>query len=307
MPTTTTETPATRQTALARVHLALIAVQAMFASLSIAGKLALQDMAPRALIAVRAPAAALILFGLRALIGPVERVPPRDLVVLAVLALFGIIINQILFVEGLARTTATNAIVLNATIPVFTTGVAIALRREQATLLRLIGLGVAFAGALVVASGGAGGRFSLDATHLTGSALLLANSLSFAIYLVLSRPILQRYKTITVISWVMTFGALGVLPFGAHLFVAAAPHVTQTGWLAVLWIVVFPTVGTYFLNAYALRRAPASLVAIYIYLQPILGAGMAAVVLGERPHLSTLTGGLLIAAGIALVTRAAKR
>jgi drug/metabolite transporter (DMT)-like permease len=288
---------------LVRVHLALIAVQAMFASLSIAGKLALADLAPRALVAVRAPTAALILVAVRLFVRPFERVAGRDLVTLALLATFGIVVNQILFVEGLARTTATNAIVLNATIPVFTAGVAIALGRERPTVARLLGLGVAFAGALVVASGGGKGPVRLDGAHLVGSAMLLTNSLSFAIYLVLSRPILQRYKTVTVVSWVMTFGALGVLPFGAPLLVAAAPHVGPKAWLAVAWIVLFPTVGTYFLNAYALRRAPASLVAIYIYLQPILGAGMAAVVLGERPHLATLAGGLLIATGIALVAR----
>jgi len=287
---------------LARVHLALIAVQAMFASLSIAGKLALVDLPPRALVAVRAPAAALILVAIRLFVRPVERVAERDLLAMAGLALFGIIANQILFVEGLARTTATNAIVLNATIPVFTAGVAIALRRESATVGRVVGLGVAFGGALVVASGGGRGPFRLDGEHLVGSLMLLANSLSFATYLVLSRPILQRYKTVTVVSWVMLFGALGVLPFGGTLLVDAAPHVGRNAWLAVGWIVLFPTVGTYFLNAYALRRAPASLVAIYIYLQPIIGAGMAAVVLDERPHLSTLAGGLLIAAGIALVT-----
>jgi drug/metabolite transporter (DMT)-like permease len=292
----------TRSAVQARVHLALVAVQAMFASLSIAGKIALHDLPPRALIAVRAPAAALILMAVRFLLRPVERVPPRDLVAFAVLALFGIVVNQILFIEGLARTTATNAIVLNATIPVFTTGVAIALGRERATPFRLLGLAIAFVGALVVASGGARQGFRLDGDHLTGSALLLANSLSFAIYLVLSRPILQRYTTVTVVSWVMTFGALGVLPFGGGLLVGAASHVGANAWLAVAWIVLFPTVGTYFLNGYALRRAPASVVAIYIYLQPIFGAMMAAVVLDERPHAATLAGGVLIAGGIALVS-----
>ena len=54
--------------------------------------------------------------------------------------------------------------------------------------------------------------------------------------------------------------------------------------------------GTYFLNLFALKRVPASLVAIYIYVQPIVGALMAAAALGERPSLSTFVGGALIGA-----------
>ena len=70
---------------------------------------------------------------------------------------------------------------------------------------------------------------------------------------------------------------------------------------------LFPTVGTYFLNMFALRRVPASLVAIYIYVQPVIGALMAAAMLGERPSPSTYAGGALIGAGIWLVTREARR
>src|SRR5690242_10887158 len=124
----------------ASLHLALIAVQAMFASLSVAGRIALHDLPPRAVLAVRSPVAAAILIALRLALPPRERVPARDLGRFALLALFGIIINQILFLEGLERTSATTAVVLNSTIPVFTTGVAIALGREAATGLRVLGL-----------------------------------------------------------------------------------------------------------------------------------------------------------------------
>ena len=75
----------------------------------------------------------------------------------------------------------------------------------------------------------------------------------------------------------------------------------------VVDVVLFPTVGTYFLNMFALQKVPASLVAIYIYVQPIVGALMAAAMLNERPSPSTYVGGALIGAGIWLVTREARR
>ena len=87
----------------------------------------------------------------------------------------------------------------------------------------------------------------------------------------------------------------------------AAPHLSAGTWARAVYIVLFPTVGTYFLNAFALKRAPSSLVAIYIYLQPVVGALLAAWRLGERPSVATYFGGGLIACGIWLVSAAAGR
>ena len=135
----------------------------------------------------------------------------------------------------------------------------------------------------------------------------MANSLSFSIYLVISRRLLAKYKPMTVVVWTFVFGMIGILPFGAPGLVAAAPQLSPKVWLCIAYIVVFPTVGTYFLNMFALQRAPASVVAVYIYVQPVMGSSMAAVTLGERPSASTFVGGALIAAGIALVTHEARR
>jgi drug/metabolite transporter (DMT)-like permease len=280
----------------ASVHLALVAVQLMFASLGVAAKIGLRQLHPFALIAFRTPSAALV-FLIAWLIGWRERVAPRDLLSFCLYALTGIVLNQLLFISGLQRTTATNAVVIGATIPVFTVGVAVLLRREQATTGKLIGLAVAFAGALLVV-----GADHFDASRLAGNLLIVGNSLSFSIYLVISRKLLARYRTMTVVTFTFLFGALGVLPFGARDLFAAIPHLSTATWTALVYIVVFPSVGTYFLNAFALKRAPSSLVAIYIYLQPLVGAILAAWLLDERPTAGTFTGALLIAAGIWLTS-----
>jgi drug/metabolite transporter (DMT)-like permease len=284
----------------------------MFASLSVAAKIALRELAPTALIAARVSTAALLLWAawflargasaiadVRALVArPREPMAARDLPALAVYALFGIVANQLLFIEGLARSTATNAVVIGASIPVFTVGVAVALNRERATARKLAGLAVALAGALGIV-----GADRFDAGRIVGNLLIVANSLSFAIYLVISRTLLARYRTLTVVAWTFLFGALGVLPFGGAPLVASAGSLHARTWLALAYIVALPTIGTYFLNAYALKRAPASLVAVYIYVQPVVGALLAAAILGERPSPATAAGAALIAVGIWLVGR----
>lgn len=284
------------------VHLALIAVQIAFASLSIAAKQVLVEVSPFGLVAMRTPAAALVLWMIAA--GRQRwRIPPRDLATLAGLAVLGIAANQLLFIAGLARTTATTAVVLGTTIPVFTVAIAIAARREPASGNRLLGVALALVGAVVTIGGGELG----GGEHLFGDLLIVANSLSYAAFLVLSRPVVQRHDPLVVTTWVMTFGALMVLPLGAGDAAAAAPHLTAHAWGWLAWIVGAATVGTYALNTWALSRAPASLVATYIYVQPVVAAVLAAILLGERPGLATLAGGVLIAAGIWVVSRGSYR
>lgn len=288
----------------ARVHVALVAVQLMFASLSIAAKIVMRELPPFALICARVCGATIAFVIARAVMRPRERVAARDLPELALYAFFGVTANMLIFITGLQRTTATNAVVIGASIPVFTVGVALALRKEAATAAKLLGLGVACAGALVIVGAG---RFEAGGARLVGNLLITLNSLSFSIYLVISRRLLAKYTPMTVVTWTFVFGALGVLPFGAPSLVATAPQLSATTWLWLAYIIAFPTVGTYFLNLFALRHVPASLVAIYIYVQPVVGALMAAAMLGERPSAGTFVGGALIGAGIWLVTREARR
>ncbi len=279
-----------------RVHAALVAVQMMFASLAVAMKILLRGVSPTGAIAARMTLATLV-FVIAWLIDGAQRPEPRDLIRLAIYAFFGLIANQLLFVEGLARTTATNAVVIGASIPVFTVGVAVLMRRERATPRKFAGLGIALGGALLL-TGVA--RFRGEGAWI-GNALVVANSLSYAIYLVISRDLLTRYRTVTVVAFTFLFGCVGVLPFGARHFAAAVPDLHLQQLEALGYIVLFPTVGTYFLTAFALARVPSSLVAIYIYLQPVVGALLAWAILGERPGLETVLAAALIFAGIALV------
>jgi drug/metabolite transporter (DMT)-like permease len=290
-------------------HLALVAVQLMFASFGVVGKIALRELPATGLAAVRVLGATAVfaaVWSLRAR----ERVTTRQLAELAVYAFFGIVANQLLFIGGLSRTTATHALVLASSIPVFTVGVAVVLGRERATPRKLVGLALALAGALSLTAaplllGGRaqGAADAAPAAMLVGDAMITLNSLSYAIYLVLSRRLLVELQPLTVMTFAYGFGMVGILPFGLGPLAAAAPHLHAGTWAAVAWIVAFPTVGAYLLNAIALRSVPASLVAIYIYLQSVVGALLAAAALGERPGRVTFVCAAAIFVGIWLVTR----
>jgi drug/metabolite transporter (DMT)-like permease len=140
-----------------------------------------------------------------------------------------------------------------------------------------------------------------------GELFLVINSICYALYLVLSRPLFQRYRTDTAITWIFGFGALLLLPLGLRSIAHELPVAPSAAHASLAFIVLGPTVAAYFLNGFALRRAPASIVAVYCYVQPVVAALLAAWILDERIAAVTIAGAVLIAIGIAMVSLGPRR
>src|SRR5512136_1971519 len=129
---------------------ALFLVQIFFGLHYLAAKIVLETIPPRAWAAIRVTAAAAILLALASALGRSLRFPARDLGRLALFSLFGVVINQVCFVEGLRRTTPTHSAIINTTIPVGTLLFAVALGRERADRLKVLALLVSLAGVMLV-------------------------------------------------------------------------------------------------------------------------------------------------------------
>ena len=279
---------------------ALIFVQFFFASLAVVGKVALETFPSLMVAGMRMFFASLFLAGIAFAVQR-EHLPLTDAVKLFGLAVLGIVCNQLLFLGGLSRTTAVNASILIATIPIFTTFFAILLGQEAPRFVRIGGIAVSLVGALTIL--GIQG-FDLRGGLALGNLFVILNSLSYSMYLVLSRGLLQKYRSTTIVAWTFIFGALVVTPLGA--WSAASfdfSHVPAVAWWAMAWIIIVPSVLSYSLNTYALKRIHSSTVATYIFLQPLFGIALAYVILDERLGLRTALGGLLVLAGVVLVSR----
>lgn len=277
------------------VHLALASAQAGFALFPMFGKLALATVPPLVLAGLRVASAALVLEAIRRAVG--SPLPGRaDRGIFVLLAFLGVSINQVFFILGLSLTTAINTAVLTATIPVFTLAVALLLRHERLQPRALVGLVFALSGVLVLLNIQ---RFDWRSDFVKGNLLLLANCLSYSFYLVLGRPVMARYRAPTAISAVFLYGALPILFVAAPSFARFAPaSVTPLAWWSLAAIVVLSTVLPYLLNSWALARTEASRVAFYVFLQPLIGAAMAIVVLNEQLTLRTAVAATLIFAGL---------
>ena len=282
-----------------RVHLALIAVQILFGLWPVFGAALLFVMPPMALIFLRLTFAAPIL-ALAAQLHRRKAPSWVDLARLAGLAALGISLNQIFFIEGLARSGPLNASICVMLIPPLTVGIGTLLGRERARPSRVLGIFVALAGAALLIEIE---RFDPSNAKMIGNALLFTNCTLYAAYLVLVRGTIARLGALVTVAWVMVLGALESLPVTLPKALSVSwSTLSAPQWLAVAFIVLGPTVLTYLLNAYALGRAESSLVAVYVYAQPPIAAVASFLMFGIVPTFRTLLAAIVIVVGVGLST-----
>ena len=211
---------------------------------------------------------------------------------LAGLSIIGIALNQTLFLLGLRWTTPFSTSLLGATIPVFAAGLAVIFGKERLSWRTVVGLTLAMGGVISLIGVG-----SLD----RGAILVALNSLSYAAYVVLSRDVVLRVTPLRAVAWIFTYAAIMFAPFGLRPMLAQLPALTPRGLTFVAYILVVPTIIAYALNAWALARSSATMVTIYIYLQPLIAAVLAWVQLGTGITSRAWLAAALILTGLGVV------
>lgn len=284
-----------------RVHLALLFVQVSFGAWHVFGKYLLRYLDPLVLADFRVLGAMPLFLGAALVID--RRVPQRrDLAWMALLGLLGVTANQLLFINGLKHTNATNAGILMPSVPIFTTAMAAVMGIERIHGLKVWGVALAVIGALVMLDVS---RIELGGGPMFGNMLLLGNCLCYATFMVLQRPLLLRIRPLTVMAGAYFFGGIAVLVIAAPaLFAADLSHLPPLAWFGVAFAVLIPTTLNYMLISWAIKHSSTSLVATYTTLQPVTSAVLAAIFLGERAGLREALGFVLIALGLFLVSRA---
>jgi drug/metabolite transporter (DMT)-like permease len=283
-------------------HVALFMVQIMFGTWPIFGKIVLRVLPPMALVALRIVGGTIAFLILQRLLGSAKAISRKDYARLALYSLLGVAVNQFLFVKGLTYTTVINATLLGTTIPIFTLLVCLFLGLDRVSWRRIFGIILAAAGVIYLVDPM---RADFSGNTTFGNILIVANSLCYGAYIALSKEMLKRYGALTVITWIFIFGSFITLPFGVWSM-AESTTAQDAGpliWLAVIYIILVPTVGSYYLNAWALARVAPSTVAVYIYLQPLIAFILAPAILGEPLNGRTWIAALLIFAGVAIVSR----
>ncbi len=299
---TTSPAPArtSAKTSAWKTHAALLVVQLAFASQTVEGKIAMSARAaggegidPWALAMVRMGGAAIAFFGITQALALRSATTWRDRLELAGLSLLGITVNQTLFLVGLRTTRPVSAALLSVTIPIFTAAISVAFRMERPSWRLGAGLALALSGVVWLT-----GVRDLD----RGALLVSINSLSYSLYIVLSRRSIQRLGAMTVVTWVFVWGALLFAPFGMPTLLREAPTWSPRAWWLVAYILAMPTIVAYSCNAWALGRSSPTLVTVYIYLQPIISALLAWLQLGQHISSQLAVAASLILTGVGIVS-----
>jgi len=265
------------------------------------GKRALAELAPAELALVRFVLAAIVHGAF--LVHRRVRIARRDLPALVGLGLLAVVVNQFLFLQGLALSTPGHAALLYALTPVFVFLIGWARGRERATVQKIAGIAVAFAGTAVVLAGrgalSAGGR---DA--LLGDLALLLAVVAWSLYAVGGKAYAPRYGGLEVGSFTLVAGTLAYLPAGAFFFHPGDfARLSPGGWFGVAYLVIVTSTVAWLIYYWALARADATRVAIWSNLQPVLTALLAWVLYGERLTAPFAVGGAMVLAGVVMTER----
>lgn len=281
-------------------HVALIAVQIIFGTWGIPAKIALQHITPFGLSAIRVAAAAGAFLLIGRLIGNFKAIARQHWPLLIASSVCGIVFNQWLFVSGLALTTVINSVLITTAMPVFTLIVGSISGIEQPSSRRLIGILLAAAGVIYLISPA---RADASAGSRLGDLLILGSAFIYGCYIVLSKPLVQTYGALPTVTWIFVVATIPTAIVGAisvrHVSLAAIDAHAR---VAILYIVLVPTILAYYLLNAALKDVPPSTVAVYIYLQPLIAFVVAPSVLGEKFTVRTAIAAALIFAGVAITT-----
>lgn len=282
-------------------HLALIAVQIFFGSLPVIGKIVLKTIPPVSLVGFRVGIAALALFLFQRYRGNLRLADKKDYWRFFVLSLFGVTFNQLLFIGGLSLTKASNTSLLAVTIPIFTIAIGAALGVEKLRKLKIAGIILAAVGVILLIDPR---NASFSSATTLGDILIIINSLSYGIYVAISKETITRNGALKSTAWIFIFGSLLCVPLGAYSLSATdLTMIPWSIWALIFYIAIVATLLPYLFNAFALARVNPSIVAVYIYLQPLIGFVLAVIFLNEPVDFRVIIAAILIFSGVYLATK----
>lgn len=261
---------------------------------------------PYGFILVRVTGAAL-LFWLIGLFVNSEKIDRKDWPRILVCALFGMVLNMNMFFKGLELSTPINSSVVITLTPVILLVLGAFLLKERITWLKSVGIGIGLVGALVLILFGAKTQENAPNIPL-GNMLFIVNATSYAFYLILVKPLVAKYSSITLMKIFFLLAVFMNLPIGLSQFM-------EVSWVDLgfseIWKLVFVVVGTsvltYLFNIYALKQLSPSTIGVFMYLQPLVAVGFAILVGADSLSTIRIIAAVLIFTGVFLSTRTPKK
>ena len=231
---------------------------------------------------------------------PIEK---KDRLTILKCGLFGMSINIAAFIAGLDYSTPVNSSILIIISPIFVVILSFFIFKNKINFIKILGIILGFIGAIILILT-ADSNSSIGRNIPLGNFLFIVNSISYAYYLIIVKPMAEKYDLITLFKWLFLIGLIFNFPLGINQFLdvdwASLPL-----WEAVLpmvFVVVGTTCMTYFLNGYALSKITSTEVAVFMYMQPIIGIVFAIFTKSDTITLIMFVASVLIFTGVYLTS-----
>ena len=250
---------------------------------------------------------AMILFGALYIFDKERSIPkPKDLALLSIAAIFGVIINQSLFFSGLKYTTAIDTSTIHVSNPLIVMTLSAIFLKTKLTKNKLMGVILGLIGALVLILYQK--DYSVDGSKTIGNLMIFGNTFAYAIFLIMLKPLLQKYSPITAMFWLHLIASIILIPFSIGTMASFNwLEVFSQYWFSIFYIVVMLTFVAYLLNMYGLKRISPTSVSFYVYLQPVF-AYIIALILGEQlPSFVKVIATATIIFGVVIVNRSSSK
>ena len=270
----------------------------------IATKVALQDVSPITIVWLRFGMGLLVLGAAVALRKQFAMPKKNEWGYFALLGFLGITFHQWLQSNGLQTSEASTTAWIVATTPVFMALLGWLILKEGLSLVKILGIALAFFGVLLVVSDGNLGSISIGKFGAPGDVLILVSAVNWAVVSVLSRRGLKTTSASLFVFYMMLFGWLftSILFVGNSLYVEV-PALTFNGWLGVAFLGIFCSGLAYIAWYDALQALTTASTGAFLYIEPLIAMIVAFFVLGEAITPASLIGGGIILLGVWLVNK----
>ncbi|MGP1514611.1 MAG: DMT family transporter [Bacteroidales bacterium] len=249
-----------------------------------------------------------LLFWIASFILKVPKISRKDIGLLCVASLLGIVFNLFLFILGLSNTTPTNASIIVSMTPIFTMIMAAIFLREPLTIKKTIGVMCGLSGALILIFTKPTAANVLVKNNTLGIVFCLISGIAYALYLTLFSKLIKRNNPINIMKWMFLASTIAILPITwSHISDFDYTVLNTKAYLEIGYVVLMATFLNYLFIPIAQARLRPTTLSMYNYVQPVVTTIISIITLMDVLTIYKLIAALLIFGGVYIVTTSRSR
>ena len=239
---------------------------------------------------------------------PREQIERKDLWKVALASFLGLFLTQVSFLFAITQTTAIDVSIMSTLTPIMTLIISAIVIKERITWSGVAGIALSMAGVLIIIFNSISIGSGADSTSIWGILGMFCNTLCFATYVGVFKPLIQKYPVVTFMKWMFLFSSLMALPFAFSAFKASDLAAVPTDVMGqVIYVVVAATFIAYFLIPIGQKRLRPVVVCMYTYVQPVIAMVIALALGLDTLSVLKIAAALLVFIGVGLVNFVPKR